>query len=362
MTPHARILTEEEIDALVAGASGLIAPLMYNAGSVVDWNRERGTYTLEWMGGRSEHAREDADHRDGVGRLLAAALDLAATARKHMREADGLRRQNERLRRANSVRDDRTSDAFEYGASLMRSRCAELLGELAALAQGEAAAALANARAHLGALPTADPPQCHEEGWDALRRDIAAGGPDDTLNVRVRRLAEAVGKAEASKEFTASWYSTRWERLRVLLQPTDLWRSACAIMANGTADMGEPPTYAQDLNVALHRAKEAEKRAARAERELAENLPLYKLPPEQRAFFEAQRRVSDLSEAAGRALAEGKRRDAAALYEAATVLELRVLATVPPEKARTRAIIAKSAEALAHKARTSRRARSRIHR
>jgi len=84
------------------------------------------------------------------------------------------------------------------------------------------------------------------------------------------------------------------------------------------------------------------------------------IPAEQRAFFEAQRQVSDLSEDADRALAEGNRRDAAALYEAATALELRVLATVPPEKARTRAIIAKSAEALAHKARAARRARSRI--
>lgn len=52
-------------------------------------------------------------------------------------------------------------------------------------------------------------------------------------------------------QFTHEWYAVRWERLRKLIHDDALHieDEACAIMANGTATVGEPPTFAQIIAV-----------------------------------------------------------------------------------------------------------------
>lgn len=50
------------------------------------------------------------------------------------------------------------------------------------------------------------------------------------------------------------WYAVRWERLRKLIHDDarHIEDEACSIMANGTADVDEPPTYAQQLAAKDH--------------------------------------------------------------------------------------------------------------
>jgi len=52
--------------------------------------------------------------------------------------------------------------------------------------------------------------------------------------------------------FQSEWYSVRWKRLHEYLRDhadQDTFERSCNIMANGTADSMEPPTYGQILNV-----------------------------------------------------------------------------------------------------------------
>jgi hypothetical protein len=52
-------------------------------------------------------------------------------------------------------------------------------------------------------------------------------------------------------KFQAEWYSVRWKRLHEYLKThadRATFEACCAIMANGTADTKEPPTYDRILN------------------------------------------------------------------------------------------------------------------
>lgn len=55
-------------------------------------------------------------------------------------------------------------------------------------------------------------------------------------------------------EFAHEWYGCRWERLRALIRERapEIEAAACCVMANGTADVDEPPTYAQQMNALRH--------------------------------------------------------------------------------------------------------------
>jgi len=58
--------------------------------------------------------------------------------------------------------------------------------------------------------------------------------------------------------FTEQWYAVRFERLSDLGKEVGCWDAMAAIIANGTADSQETPTYAQQLVRANHRASVAE--------------------------------------------------------------------------------------------------------
>lgn len=62
-------------------------------------------------------------------------------------------------------------------------------------------------------------------------------------------------------EFTKQWYAERLVRLRQLAEDNGLLTEHCSIVANGTASAMEPPTYAQQLNLAKHAAEAATQRA-----------------------------------------------------------------------------------------------------
>ncbi len=87
----------------------------------------------------------------------------------------------------------------------------------------------------------------------------------DALAAETQALREEVEKAQNALAFTEQWHGVRYERL---------WHWAHAeldeeqkrryfnIVANGTAEHSEPPTYAQQLCRMKHRYECAEKEAA----------------------------------------------------------------------------------------------------
>lgn len=66
-------------------------------------------------------------------------------------------------------------------------------------------------------------------------------------------------EAESRRDHTAQWYAERLERLKQMAKERGFWSEMAAIIANGTATAHEPPTYAQQLNMAKHRAEQAER-------------------------------------------------------------------------------------------------------
>lgn len=84
-----------------------------------------------------------------------------------------------------------------------------------------------------------------------FRERVAEGTPAVTV---FRCVAEAVvrelGRLARSREFCQRWYAERWERLRRLIHDDarHIEDEACCVMANGTADVNETPTYAQLLS------------------------------------------------------------------------------------------------------------------
>ncbi|GEM_PF-1742625 len=66
-------------------------------------------------------------------------------------------------------------------------------------------------------------------------------------------------RLQRNLDFTDQWYAARFERLADLGKSVGCWDAMAAIIANGTADHYEPPTYAQQLASAKHRADESER-------------------------------------------------------------------------------------------------------
>lgn len=64
----------------------------------------------------------------------------------------------------------------------------------------------------------------------------------------------ALARLERRLAHCHDWYAARWERLRKLIHDDarHIEDEACCIMANGTADVDEPPTYAQQLAAKDH--------------------------------------------------------------------------------------------------------------
>lgn len=68
--------------------------------------------------------------------------------------------------------------------------------------------------------------------------------------------------ARQSREHTYQWYGTRLDRLRQLAKENGFEHEFCSIVANGVVGVHEPPTGAQQVNMADYRAEQAEKALA----------------------------------------------------------------------------------------------------
>lgn len=118
--------------------------------------------------------------------------------------------------------------------------------------------ALVLARGFFHALPEEDDYEFHDEKYMTGTCDgcvPAAIVPADTLSAVTAerdRLARCLA-------FTEQWYAVRFERLADLGKSAGCWDAMAAIIANGTADSHEPPTYARQLVRANHRANVAER-------------------------------------------------------------------------------------------------------
>lgn len=91
----------------------------------------------------------------------------------------------------------------------------------------------------------------------ALVERLRLGGQEADAKL-VKRLQERL-------EHTQYWYGTRHERLwhwaHEELTP-ELCHRFFSIVANGTVDGSEPPTYAQQFNMMKHRMEVAERQLA----------------------------------------------------------------------------------------------------
>ena len=89
-----------------------------------------------------------------------------------------------------------------------------------------------------------------------------------------RALAESRADAATEKgrrEHTQQWYAERLAKIEEVAKREGLWPEIAAIIANGSGTrqlpngsyVYDPPTYAQQLNSAKHKAERAEARAER---------------------------------------------------------------------------------------------------
>lgn len=140
------------------------------------------------------------------------------------------------------------------------------------------------------------------------------------MSRRARRWEAAARRLHESRESTRQWYAVRWVRLKELLRGTTYWQEAMCTVANGTANVHEPPTYAQQLNMmrfaeerAIAQRDVARADLATARRELAEALESAGANAE--ALLLARRELGEVREAATVALAALRRYESAEGYK-----------------------------------------------
>lgn len=95
---------------------------------------------------------------------------------------------------------------------------------------------------------------------EVVRASEAARYDDEAERLGIVK-EEYRAEAEAQRkraDYTEQWYAERIERLTDLAKEHGIWDRVASILANGTAEATEPPTYAQLLNVAKSRAEKAE--------------------------------------------------------------------------------------------------------
>jgi hypothetical protein len=86
----------------------------------------------------------------------------------------------------------------------------------------------------------------------------------DAIKGERAALARALQRSKDSHEHTKYWYGCRIERITALAKDKGIWPEVAAIIANGTVDAFEPPTYAQQFNMMVHRMAAAEANAVKA--------------------------------------------------------------------------------------------------
>lgn len=77
---------------------------------------------------------------------------------------------------------------------------------------------------------------------------------------RAQDAESALAQALKERDWTHQWYAERIEEIRDEAKRVGNWDRVASILANGTPSVLDPPTYAQQLNIAKHRAESAEQR------------------------------------------------------------------------------------------------------
>ncbi|MEE2741815.1 MAG: hypothetical protein VYA35_10685 [Pseudomonadota bacterium] len=83
---------------------------------------------------------------------------------------------------------------------------------------------------------------------------------------QIEALEDRAQYAERQLRHCKQWYAERIERLTAYAKENGIWPDVACIIANGSLSDGtryDPPTYAQQLNTAIHRAEAAEDRASK---------------------------------------------------------------------------------------------------
>ncbi len=97
---------------------------------------------------------------------------------------------------------------------------------------------------------------------------------DQTMQVEVTKieaLEDRAQYAERRLRHCKQWYAERLERLTAYAKENGIWHDVACIIANGSLSDGnryDPPTYAQQMNTAIHRAEAAEERASKLQGEV----------------------------------------------------------------------------------------------
>jgi hypothetical protein len=89
---------------------------------------------------------------------------------------------------------------------------------------------------------------------------VGEDGKEDLEAVLAERTKER-DAAEAARKRTQMWYATRYERMHQWMRENasdEAQHEYFSIVANGTKDVSEAPTYATILNVLTYRAEKAE--------------------------------------------------------------------------------------------------------
>lgn len=87
----------------------------------------------------------------------------------------------------------------------------------------------------------------------------------------IPRLLAEVRRLNSTLEHTRYWYGCRLERLNQIAREEfseEMRHRYFSIVANGTAESHEPPTYAQQYNTMKHRAERAEEEVRRLRAQL----------------------------------------------------------------------------------------------
>ncbi len=94
------------------------------------------------------------------------------------------------------------------------------------------------------------------------------------VQARIAALLAENERLSTRVQHTQQWYAERWQWMQHWFRTTGkdlpIANQFWSIIANGTPDVNTPPTYQQQLNIALHRAEAAEARL----RELASAEPV----------------------------------------------------------------------------------------
>ncbi len=83
---------------------------------------------------------------------------------------------------------------------------------------------------------------------------------------QIEALEDRAQYAERRLRHCKQWYAERLERLTAYAKENGIWPDVARIIANGSLSDGtryDPPTYAQQMNTAIHRAEAAEDRASK---------------------------------------------------------------------------------------------------